>query len=138
MLDINITMLFQLMNFFIALYVLNILLIRPIRAIIRERKGKMDGLLGEAEAFNRESGERLSSYEAALLKARHDAGGIRSAARNDALAEQQRIVAKAGSSAQEYLAEAQRSIRADADEALAVLRKQVKDISGRAIAKMLG
>ena len=37
MLDLNITLLFQLVNFFIALYVLNLLLIRPIRAIMNAR-----------------------------------------------------------------------------------------------------
>ena len=34
MLDLNITLVFQLVNFFIAIFVLNILLIRPIREII--------------------------------------------------------------------------------------------------------
>ena len=41
MLDLNITLVFQLVNFFIALYVLNLLLIRPIREIIRKRKAVM-------------------------------------------------------------------------------------------------
>ena len=42
MLDLNITMLFQLANFLITLFVLNLLLIRPIRKIIRDRKALMD------------------------------------------------------------------------------------------------
>ena len=41
MLDLNVTLLFQLANFFIAIYVLNILLIRPIREIIKKRNGVM-------------------------------------------------------------------------------------------------
>ena len=48
MLDLNITLVFQLVNFFIALYVLNLLLIRPIREIIRKRKAVMlSGQLAE-------------------------------------------------------------------------------------------
>lgn len=51
MLDLNITMLFQLANFLITLFVLNLLLIRPIRKIIRDRKALMDNLSGEAESL---------------------------------------------------------------------------------------
>ena len=51
MLDLNITLVFQLVNFFIAIFVLNILLIRPIREIIKKRNGVMDNLAGEADSF---------------------------------------------------------------------------------------
>ena len=51
MLDLNITLVFQLVNFFIALYVLNLLLIRPIREIIRKRKAVMDDMSGESESY---------------------------------------------------------------------------------------
>ena len=73
MLDLNITLLFQLANFLIALFVLNILLIRPIRRIIRQRKDVMDGMRGEAESFEDEAAKRLDNYEAALVQARRDA-----------------------------------------------------------------
>ena len=52
MLDLNITLVFQLVNFFIAIFVLNILLIRPIREIIKKRNGVMDNLAGEATALS--------------------------------------------------------------------------------------
>ena len=51
MLDLNVTMIFQLVNFLVAIYVLNILLIRPIRDIIKKRNGIMDGMAEEAEAI---------------------------------------------------------------------------------------
>ena len=74
MLDLNITLLFQLVNFFIAIFVLNILLIRPIRDIIKKRNGVMDNLAGEADNFESQAAERLASYEAELARARQDAG----------------------------------------------------------------
>jgi hypothetical protein len=55
MLDLNITLLFQLANFFIALFVLNILLIRPIREIIKKRNGIMDGMSDEAGSFENQA-----------------------------------------------------------------------------------
>lgn len=137
MLDLNITMLFQLVNFFIALYVLNILLIQPIRSIILERKAKMDDLAGEAEAFDREAAERLAAYQAELTRARQDANATREQARAAALSEQQNIVGTAAKDAQAHLAEAQAAIKAEADAARAALRKQVKGLADKLAARVL-
>lgn len=60
MLDLNVTMIFQLVNFLVAIYVLNILLIRPIRDIIKKRNGIMDGMAEEAESFEYQAAERLT------------------------------------------------------------------------------
>ena len=74
MLDLNITLVFQLVNFFIALYVLNLLLIRPIREIIRKRKAVMDDMSGESESYEYQAEQRLSDYDSQLTRARQDAG----------------------------------------------------------------
>lgn len=137
MLDLNITMLFQLVNFFIALYVLNILLIRPIRSILRERKAKMDGLAGDAEAFHREADGRMAGYESALAAARQESAAVRAEARKAALAEQQAIVAEAGKKAQKQLQQVQASIKAEADAAMTELRGKVADLAGKIADKVL-
>ena len=51
MLDLNITLLFQLVNFLVSIVVLNYLLIKPLRKIMRERKAMMAELGSEAEGF---------------------------------------------------------------------------------------
>lgn len=137
MLDLNITILFQLVNFLIAVYVLNILLVRPIRAILQERKNTMDDLQGEADAFSREAHERMSAYQAALSTARHEATLARDEARAAGLAEQQSIVTDAGLTAQAHIAAAQDAIRKEADEALASLKKQVKNLAGKVATQVL-
>ena len=68
MLDLNVTLLFQLANFFIAIYVLNILLIRPIREIIKKRNGVMDDMAEEAGSFEYQAAERPTNYEAELAR----------------------------------------------------------------------
>lgn len=137
MLDLNITIIFQLVNFLIAVYVLNILLVRPVRAILQERKNIMDDLQGEAEAFQREAQERMSTYQAALTNARHEATQAREQAKAAGVAAQQEIVADAGQKAQAYLAQAQATIRQDAADALASLQKQVKTLAGKVATQVL-
>lgn len=131
MLDLNITLLFQLANFFIAVYVLNILLIRPIREIIKKRNGVMDDMAEEASSFEYQASDRLTNYEAELARARQDAGGNREEGRAEGVAEQQKLVGEAQQSARDILAETRASLQAQAAETLDALRKQVAEFSNR-------
>ena len=131
MLDLNITLVFQLVNFFIAIFVLNILLIRPIREIIKKRNGVMDNLAVEADSFESQAAERLANYEAELARARQDAGLTREEGRNAGLTEQQGIVGTAQKSARDILADTRRSLRGQAEATLSELRNQVSDFSAR-------
>lgn len=138
MLDLNITMLIQMVNFFIALFVLNYLLIRPIRAILQERREKMEDIGGEAGAFERDAAEKLASYQEALIHARQEAGLTREQGRTDGTAEQHQIMGVASQKAQAYLAEAQASIKAEANATLDELRKQVKSLAGKVATRVMG
>ncbi len=137
MLDLNITTLIQMVNFFIALYVLNILLIRPVRGILQERREKMDGLSKEAGGFEHEAQNRIEAYQAELARARQEGVAMRDAARSEGAAKQQEIVGEAGRKAQAELAAAQSALRAEAEKTLAELQKQVKDLAGKLATRVM-
>lgn len=138
MLDLNVTLLFQLANFFIALIVLNILLIRPVREIIRKRNGIMDDMAAEADSFNAEAAEKLNAYEAELARARQEAGLAREEGRQSGLSEQQDIVGEAQQSARQLLAENRTALRGQAEAALNELRNGISDFSARLGNRLLG
>ena len=138
MLDLNITLLFQLANFFIALIVLNILLIRPVRDIIKKRNGIMDDMAAAADAFNAEAAEKLSAYEAELARARQEAGLTREEGRQSGLSEQQNIVGEAQQSARQLLAENRSALRGQAEAALNELRDGISDFSAKLGNRLLG
>ena len=137
MLDLNITMLFQLANFLITLFVLNLLLIRPIRKIIRDRKALMDNLSGEAEAFETKAKDRLENYEAELTKARQDATAARESGRLAGQKEQQALVEAAQKEAQGILGEARKKLNAEAESSLAELRSQIGKLSQQLATRVL-
>lgn len=137
MLDLNITLVFQLVNFFIALYVLNLLLIRPIREIIRKRKAVMDDMSGESESYEYQAEQRLSDYDNQLTRARQGAGQNREKAREAGAAEQASLVAEAQKRAQEIIAETRRNLQAEADASLKELRGQVATLSGQLAERVL-
>jgi F-type H+-transporting ATPase subunit b len=138
MLDINITAIIQVVNFFVAVIVLNYLLIRPIRDIIRERKAKMGDTLASAEAFASSANEQLAEYQSSLSQARQEAVQARAAARADALLAQQTLVAEAGKRAQEQFAQAKEVLLKDMQHARTALAKQVNPLAAKAVDRMLG
>ena len=117
MIDLNITLWFQLVNFLITLVVLNYLLIAPIRKIIRERKQKVEGFSGAIESF---------------------ANLHRKEAKAEAEAEERIILAAAGRDAQASLQATQAAVRAEAEDAHKALQADMKAFTDAALAKILG
>lgn len=138
MLDLNITLLFQLANFFIALIFLNWLLIRPVREIIKRRNGIMDSLANEADDFHAQAVARLKGYEEALAKARQEAGLNREEGKSEALKELEAILGSARQSAKDLLEENRTTLRGQAEQALTELRNGIDDFSTRLGNKLLG
>lgn len=138
MIDLNITMLIQLLNFLIVLVGLNALLVRPIREIIKQRKDKMSGLLGDAEQFAEAAEAKLKNYEAALVEARKSAQVERDKAKEAALEDEASIVSKANTNAQAAITASRQEIRANVETAMATLRGQVGALAEKATAKVLG
>lgn len=138
MLDLNITLVFQLINFFIALFFLNYLIIKPIREIIKKRNAMMDSLASEADNYHNEAVSRLEAYEASLAKARQEAGQNREAGKSEAMAELQSIVGTAQQSARQLLEENRKIIQGQAEEALTQLRNGIDSFSTRLGDKLMG
>ena len=136
MIDLDITFFIQLVNFFIVLVILNPLLIRPIRQIIRERKEAAASLLNESEGFFQSAEGKLTQYESALAKAREEALAGREEARGKALAAGDEITARASQEAQASLKAARDSIEADTAAAFAALREEIDPLAKRIIAKV--
>lgn len=138
MLDLNITLVFQLFNFIIAIFFLNILLIKPVREIIKKRDALMNSLAGEADSFHAEATRKLDDYEARLASARQEAGKNREEGKNAGLAELQAIVGGARQSAKQLLEENRARLHSQADQALAELRDGIDNFSTKMGQKLLG
>lgn len=138
MLDLNITLIFQFINFLIALFFLNWLLIRPIREIIKKRNDLMDGIATEADKFHADAVGRLEAYEAELARARQQAGKTREEGRSAGLAELEKIIGGAQQSAKQLLEENRATLRNQADAALAELRDGIDGFTTKLGKKLIG
>lgn len=138
MLDINITLFIQLINFIITLLVLDFLLIKPIRTIIKKRRELAGGMLGDAEAFTAQAAEKLENYEAALAKAREEAAASREARKNEALAEEAVVLDAARKKAQEHLLAAREDTKNAVGTAMTEMEKRVPALTRAVVDRLLG
>lgn len=138
MIDLNITMLFQLVNFLVTLIVLNIILIRPVREMIKQRSDKMAGLLGESEEFSSQAEAKLKNYEAVLAKTRAEATAERELAKAAGITREQEIVAAATQEAHDYLLKSRAVVTTQVAKAMDDLKSQVGALAATATAKVLG
>ncbi|WFS62863.1 ATP synthase F0 subunit B [Pseudodesulfovibrio thermohalotolerans] len=132
------TIFIQGLNFVVMIFLLNVVLIRPVREIIKKRKGLMADQLEKIEGFNAGAEEKLVDYETQLTQARKEAGDIRSAAKDEGVAQEQAILSEAGREASDRIKAARAEIQAEAKVAMEQLSKDVYDYAEQATGKILG
>lgn len=139
MIDLNFTFFVQLVNFLVIMTVLNLVLYRPIRGIIKKRAEVMSEKLTSIEGFAAEAEAKLENYKAALSGARVEAQQIRVGLKEDGVSVESAVLAKAGAEAAEKIAAARKEIDAQKQTALKSLRGSVsnyaKDVAGKVLSR---
>ncbi len=126
MIELNITLFIQLVNFLILLALLNVVIYKPIRGIVKQRQAKMSNDLNEVERFNEQAQAKLADYQAALDQARREAGDVRESQKKEGVAEEKDILAAASQEGSQMLNAAREDIEAQSQEARKALNQQVK------------
>lgn len=120
------------------IFLLNKILIDPIRKIISKRKQLMDEQLGKIEGFNKGAADKVADYEAQLATARKEAGDIRNAAKDKGVAEEQVLMSEAGKEASSTIQAARVEIESQVKSAMDQLTKDVDKYAEQATGKILG
>lgn len=137
MVDLNITVVIQIVNFILILIVLNFVLIRPIRNILKKRREIVDGLVSEAEKQNSEASMRLHKYEAELDTARITANEQREVIKQQGVDSEHSIMSDAQSEAQAFLQKSRKEVELEVADVMKSLRAQVDAMAGKVVAKVL-
>ena len=137
MVDLNITLVIQIVNFILILIILNFVLIRPIRKILLQRRTIVDGLVSEAEKQNAEASMRLQKYEAELDSARTAANEQREVIKLQGLESEHSIMADAQGEAQAFLQKSRKEVEQEVADVMKSLRAQVDAMAGKVVAKVL-
>jgi F-type H+-transporting ATPase subunit b len=120
------------------IFLLNKILIDPIRTIISKRKKLMDDQLEKIEGFNTGAADKVADYEAQLAEARKEANGIRNAAKDEGVAEEHALMSVAGKEASGTIQAARTEIQSQVKSAMDQLTKDVDKYAEQATGKILG
>ncbi|WP_462324427.1 ATP synthase F0 subunit B [Desulfoplanes sp.] len=137
MIELNVTFFIQFVNFLITLMVLNLILYRPIRGILKRRAEHLAKSLAEVEDFNAGAGEKLKSYEDGLATARSEAQAVRNSRQEEGYGEEKTIVGGASKEAASFLGSARKEIASESESALSTLKGKVDEYAKAATGKIL-
>lgn len=137
MIDLDITFFIQLVNFLIIWMVLNLILYRPIRGIIKKRSEYMSGQVGAIEQFNAQAVTKVRDYEVALDAARKAGLDERNKLKAEAQSREVEIVGEAGREAASKISAARAEIESQVNKAMQSLRSEVDRMAKKATDKIL-
>ncbi len=128
----------QIVNFLFAIWVLNVLLYRPIRKILTQRKEKVDGLELAIETSNKDVREKDDAFTSGIKKARARGFEEKGALLQQAADEEKSIIADINRKAQAELAQIREQIKKDTAVARESLQKEIENFANQIGEKILG
>lgn len=138
MITIDIVLLFQLLNVLLLLFLLNKLLYKPIRSIMRQREDELAAAREKTLATEREVQEQIARYEHKLRAVRSEAVDERNRLLQDAREQESLLHGAARREAAEHLAQVQSAIQVQEAEGGALLRDRAQSLSRLLCEKILG
>ncbi len=138
MINLNATLIIQLVNFLLLMFLLNRILFRPMLRILEERHQRTEGRRKQAEQIDAEAEAIWAQYTQRIQEAKAEADRIRSEIIRKAEAERQRLLADAAAESESRLNQIRAKIRAEADEARKALEAEARALAAGVAERLLG
>ena len=138
MVEVNFSIVYQIINFLILIWILNVILYKPIQKILNQRKEKVSGLEQNIAALGQEATQQDNAYDEGMRAARSKAKKEKEAMMEAASTEEKAILAKINAKAQADMAEVKNKIAKDVEQVGSALQNQVNDFAAAITQKILG
>jgi F-type H+-transporting ATPase subunit b len=138
MLELNKWFFVQMINFLLLLFILNIILFRPILRIFKDRENSTTGFLEDAKAMHREKDDLMTQIDAKLSEARSGAKSIFDGLSDEGKAAQKQVVGSAQNQSVEINKKAREDIQAATERARAALKGDIESFSKKIVEKLVG
>lgn len=137
MIDIDSTLIYQIIGFFILLIILNRFLYKPVQRILKEREERIEGTLKKAAESDKDIEQGLADYEKRLKEAAVKGHEQRNRLRGEGLAREKEILGNARTEASSELGVMKSKLEESKKSALASLTDEAKTISRDIAEKIL-
>jgi F-type H+-transporting ATPase subunit b len=138
MVNVDISAAIQIVNFLFLIWILNIVLYRPIRGVLQQRKERVGGLEERIETCGSDAQEKDDAYASGLRNARSKGLGEKKVRVDEASEEERRILAEINEKAQADLTAVRETIKKDAQAARDALMQEVDSFATEIGQKILG
>ena len=129
MIDLDITLLYQIGGFFVLYFILNAVLYKPVLKILDERDKNIRGTKQEAEILEAELQKRLMDYEKKLNEAKARAQEERLRIRQEGLDKEREIIENERKDAHDSLLQAKTKLESEIKSTLIRLKDESRVIS---------
>lgn len=138
MLQLNVNLLFTIINLVVLYLLLKKFLIKPVTDIMEKREMLIADGLNNASVAQEEAMKIKQEYETALIGAKDESVKMVEKAQLQAKAEYERIVAKAGIKAGDMLESAKSNIQLEREQTMKALQSEIAGLAMTAAAKIVG
>lgn len=138
MVSIDWSVAIQIINFLFLIWIMNIVLYKPIRSMLLKRKSEVDGLGKDINGLSMEANAKNKEYEDGIRGARAEGMKRRDALVQEASTEEKGIIAKINEDAQAEMAKVREQITQDAEKVKTSLLKEVDMFANEIGKKILG
>ncbi|MEW6186473.1 MAG: ATP synthase F0 subunit B [Thermodesulfobacteriota bacterium] len=138
MINIDQSLFYQIINFIILLLILNAILYKPIRTILKQRAEKVSGLTAEALKAQEAMVQKEKDYQEKLQQARKEGGEQKNTYKLQGQEEEKRLIQEAGKRIETELAQNRQKISQQVEEARKKLSAEVSAFSQEIAQKILG
>lgn len=132
------TLFLQLANFLFLLFILNIILYRPIRQILGKRKAEVDGLQNSVSELEGKANRFAGELEEGMAKARKSGYQEKESLKSQGLEEEKTLLKEAATASGERMGQARTEMEKKLLEARGALEKELSLFSKELAEKILG
>ena len=138
MLNIDGTLLLQIVNFLVLLFILNLILFRPIRKILSQREEEMSSRQKTIDDFQDQAEKNEKGIEEGVVQARKEGYAEKEAFKSQGLEQEKEILEEAGAGVEQKLSAAKKEIETKIAVAREALEGQIASFSDELAQKILG
>ena len=138
MITLDLSLFIQIVLMLFLITVLNSILYKPIREVLKERQARMEGMREEAERYERSASQLLEDFERRLQEARSKGQAEREARKAEARAEERRLIEESTKEAQAKKEELLSGLRQELEAARSELKSQAEAFAVEIAQKLLG
>lgn len=138
MIEIDFSLLVQIINFLLLLLLMNIFLFKPIRKILNRRNEETNSLVGSIEDYQNRSAQDENSIQEGMILARKEGYKEKENLKGQGLDAEKTLLQKANSSAEEKIGKAKKELEQRTVDVRKALDDQVASFSEELAEKILG